>query len=131
MKKIEIKYFLPEDVAYITLSKNKSSIGDEEYQPDVILYRNDNELVGIEIQNFYSGKIDKIKVSDKDAIDFTIPFRVCRMFISLQDIMDTDKKQFEETLAAWNILPMEDKNMKKFFDTQKFDCNIPNEQKSR
>ena len=106
MKNLLLKYFSPEDVLYIQLGNKKSSIGDEEFQEDVVLFRNpDNakQVTGIEIQQFNEFKENYIQIDKKIRIDFAEPLKKIRMLISLRDIMFTDPKQFEETLEQWGI----------------------------
>ncbi len=125
MKKTEIEYFSQEDVAYIHLSAKKSLVGNEEFQDDVILYRIEDELVGIEIQNFYRSKTDTIKISDTKSLDFTKQFQIMRMLISLRDIIHNDPDQFKETLAEWGINIIEKTALKKFENTRKMDIMVP------
>lgn len=101
MKEILFKYFVPTDTLYIELSKNRSNVGDIEYQDNVILFRDEKteNITGIEILNFNSFKENVIKVSDTEVKELTEPFRFVRMFISLQDIRGTD--EFDKTLEAW------------------------------
>jgi uncharacterized protein YuzE len=104
MESITLTYFTAEDVLYIPLKNENSSIGDEEYQDDVTLYRNDsNEIVAIEIQKFSMFNENEIKVCSDKVIDLKTSFEKIRMFISCRDIIDTDPEQFEQTLKEWGI----------------------------
>jgi uncharacterized protein YuzE len=104
MKAIKtIKYFSEEDVLYIPLSDKKSLIGDEDFQDNVILYKIDNEVVGIEIQNFSEFKETTLRISNKKVLDLTEPFKAIKMVISLFDIIEDDPKQFKDTLEAWGF----------------------------
>ncbi len=104
MNKIEITYFFKEDVTYISLCDEKSSIGDEEFQDGVVLYRGDNNKVsGVEILNFSGFKESKITLSVEQSLDFTTTFRELHMLISLRDIMFVDPEQFESTCKEWGI----------------------------
>ncbi len=109
MKSLDLSYFSEEDVLYIEISKEKG-IGDEEYQEDLILYRNkQNKVVSIEIQHFSEFKESKIKISEKKEIDLFKSLEKIRMLISLRDIMLSDPKQFEETLRAWGFQVIKEK----------------------
>ena len=115
METITIKYFSDEDVLFIPTSAEKSSIGDEEYQSNVILYRNTkNHLLAIEIQNFSKFKENKVQVSVHNQIDFSESFKKVKMLISLRDIIFSDPTQFEATLKEWGIeIVKEQKNLPK------------------
>jgi len=104
MKNITITYFSNEDVLFIPVSDEKSPIGDEEYQDDVVLFRNTNdEITGIEIQKFSLFKENKIKIGKHHHIDFKDTFTKVRMLMSCRDIMFSDPKQFEQTMKEWGI----------------------------
>lgn len=106
MKHLLLKYFSPEDVLYIQLGSKKASIGDEEFQEDVILFRNPEstkQVLGIEIQQFTEFKDNYLQINKNERIDFSEPLKKIRMLISLRDIMFDDPKQFEETLEQWGI----------------------------
>jgi len=101
-----ISYFVKEDVLYIPLSDTKSSIGDEDYQAGVVLYRDENDprkVLAIEISNFSSFRENKITISQNTCADFTTEFRELHMLISLRDIMFNDSEQFYETCKEWGI----------------------------
>jgi uncharacterized protein YuzE len=101
---MKITYFFKEDVAYISLCELKSSIGDEDFQGGVVLYRDSkNKITGIEILKFSNFKESKIILSANESIDFTTTFRELHMLISLRDIMFDDPVQFESTCKEWGI----------------------------
>lgn len=104
----EMKYFFNEDVLYISLSDQKSSIGDEDYQENVVLYRYKKKVVGIEINNFTDFKETLIKISSSQTLNFAESFKRIKMVISLRDIIIDDPEQFEETMKIWGF-----KNIKK------------------
>lgn len=104
MKQITLSYFSLEDVLFINISKEKSVIGDQEFQEDVILYRGtDKKVIGIEVQKFTEFKESKIQINQNRTVDMSVPFNKIRMLISLRDIMFSDPIQFEETLKEWGI----------------------------
>jgi len=101
---MELTYFIKEDVAYISLGNHKSSVGDEDFQDGVVLYRGSkNKITGIEILKFSNFKKSKIIISADESIDFTTTFRELHMLISLRDIMFDDPEQFESTCKAWGL----------------------------
>ncbi len=106
MKKYTMKYFFNEDVLFIPLCDDKSPVGDEDFQENVVLYKDTNDtqkVVSIEILNFSNFKEDKIKIGSDKTFDFTNLFKPVRMFLSLRDIMFDDPEQFEETLKIWGF----------------------------
>ena len=101
---MKITYFFKEDVAYISLCDRKSSVGDEDFQDGVVLYRDSKgKATGIEILSFSNFKESKIILSASKSIDFTTTFRELHMLISLRDIMFDDPVQFESTRKEWGI----------------------------
>lgn len=116
--KAYIKYFLEEDVLFIPLNNKKSPIGDEDYQDNVVLYKdikNPSEINSIEILNFSNFEGNIIQIDKDKAIDFSEQFRPVRMFISLKDIMYNDPTQFEETLKIWGFKKVKEETPSKSF----------------
>jgi len=105
MKKM--KYFFDEDVLYITLGKEKSLIGDEDYQENVVLYRYNRKVVGVEIHNFTTFNETLIKISSTETLNLAEPFKRIKMVISLRDIIIDDPQQFEETMKMWGFKKVE------------------------
>lgn len=103
MKPFVFKYFFPTDNLYIQIGRKKSACGDDEFQDDIVLFRDikTSELVGIDIMHFSKSKTSKIKTSEGSGIDFTIPFRLIKALVSLEDIRLSDPDEFEKVLAIW------------------------------
>ena len=102
----DLQYFVKENVLFISLCEEKSSMGDEDYQEGVVLYKDEKEhrkIVAIEVLNFTDFKENVIRVSDEQSIDFTSAFRQLRMLISLRDIMFEDQQQFLSICKEWGI----------------------------
>jgi len=100
-KEIIFKYFSPSDILYIQFVNKKQSIGDEEFQDEVILFRDPNskEVISVEIINFIkSFKDNFIQITKTEAKDFYKEFRFLRAIISLQDIILSDPEEFEKTM---------------------------------
>ena len=103
-------YSITTDNLYIQLSDKKSSVGHDDFQDNVILYRDESKkIVGIEILNFNNLKESLIKLGKNERIDFSEPFQKIRMLISLRDIMFADPEQFEDTLKQWGIQIIKEK----------------------
>jgi uncharacterized protein YuzE len=105
MKKM--KYFFDEDILYIPLSKEKSLIGDEDYQDNVVLYKHNKKVVGIEIHGFSSFQETLIKISSSETLNLAEPFKRIKMVISLRDIIIEDPQQFEENMKMWGFRKVE------------------------
>ena len=104
----QITYYFKQDIVYISLSADESTIGDEDFQDGVILLRDqESNIVGIEIIDFTSFKEDKIRASEEECWDLSKVFLEIRMLISLRDIMfsyyEKEKREFEDTCKAWGI----------------------------
>lgn len=103
-KELILKYFSPSDILYIQFVNKKQSIGDEEFQDEVILFRDPNskEVIGVEIINFTkSFKDNFIQITKTEAKDFHKEFRFLRAIISLQNIILSDPEEFEKTMEIW------------------------------
>ncbi len=86
MKILRFKYFFPTDNLFIQTSEKKSPIGTDDFQYDVVLFREDktNDIVGIDISHFMEFDEDRIQISKEEAIDFQREFKVLRELIKLQ-----------------------------------------------
>ena len=103
MKQFIFKYFFPTDNLYIQIGKKKSLCGDDEFQDDIVLFRDrdTSELVGINIMHFTKSKIDRIQTTKNGGIDFSFPFRLIKVLVSLEDIRETEPEEFERNLKIF------------------------------
>lgn len=123
---IKITYFSNEDVLFIPLKDKTSSVGDEDYQEGVVLFRDKkNEVVAIEIQHFSTFKKNKISICDDCTLDLKDVFLKVRMLISCRDIYETDPLQLEETLKEWGMNIKKDKKEKDLTKNIHFEVNLP------
>ena len=100
MKTLEFEYLVSSDILYIKLSRKKSSIGDEEFEDDVIIFREPKtkKILGIEILNFLKFSNNYIQISKKEGIDFTKPFNIVRAFALLQENFIENPTEFDKTI---------------------------------
>jgi len=125
-KSLILKYFSPSDILYIQFVNKKQSIGDEEFQDGVILFRDSNskEVIGVEIINFRkSFKDNFIQITKTEAKDFYKEFRFLRAIMSLQDIMISDPEEFEKTMEIWGYKRIKQSSFESDKIELPFDCS--------
>jgi hypothetical protein len=110
MKDIIFKYYSDEDILFIQLSNKKTSIGSNDFEEGVTIFRNPKDkkdILAIEIIDFSNYKSDKVQLEKNTKVNFAPAFQKIRMFSSLHDIAGS--AEFEETLKIWGFKKVENK----------------------
>jgi len=97
--KITLKYFPPTDNLYIQFGNKKSAVGDDDFQDDIMLFRDSKtgRIFGIEIMEFSKFEGNYIQISENEVMDFSIPFTFIRkMIIYFKELTNLQNKIFPE-----------------------------------